>query len=249
MKGVTNGNPEVLIKRSEQARSQLCRYARALCYELGLDPNLAIVEGPVKTLKRVFEKAANKYNGDISQVPDLCRLRILFDDPKQIETFRKIFGPGKNSHPFHERMEKKNYYLASKENPEIDDIEDFFEWPKAHGYVGINLNVVIYLNKYPEPIPCEIQIQHKNMQDTYEASRVLYKKMRPLTDKLDGGLELGPDETEKLESLRKENIELFRKALIDLDLLDLVNPRSTVFTKVEKPQTFVFTETFAPAFS
>ncbi len=214
---------KAIIRRGEQARSSLYKYAAGICEAVGLDPKMSLELGPVKDLKRIFQKAADKFDGDCLKVSDICRIRIKFDKPEQVEGIRKIFVAGKNSHPFHKKR---------KGDCEVLSFTDHFAQPKKHGFAAIDIKIAIPVKGCP--VPCEVQIQHKDMGPTERASRKIYQKMRKLTDKEKAGFQLTSDEKTALEHYKRANIELWEGSVIEFGLQGLVNKNSNVFSFSQK---------------
>lgn len=219
---------ETKVRHGEQARSSLRRYAEALCKEMDIDPDVAIEMGPVKSLKRIFEKAATKYSEEIQKISDICRCRIYFNNAEQIKKLRKIFGPGKNSHPFHQKW--------LEQGTELYAFKDYFARPKAHGYVGINIKIDIDIGK-GRHVPCEIQIWHRDMQNTYKLSIDLYEKIRKVTDVMnaEGRTSLNPSEKESVGHLINANRHLFASEIKRLNLACLMdNPEDLLAENIQK---------------
>ncbi len=150
-----------LIKRAEYSRSSAARIARRLCGLVDIDyhnPYNCLI-GPTKTKGRIIEKATTDYNGHIEAVSDGCRIMILFDDPRTIAKIRNKIIPGKNPSEFSTDLARTDFDFLKQP-------KDMFDTPKKWGYMGFLLKFQPQ-KKLHLYTPFEIQITHRDLQNTY----------------------------------------------------------------------------------
>lgn len=189
-----------LQKHGEQAIQRLEGAAMSLAEELGLDPYTNVVRGPVKDMERIFEKAA-RYDNNLQEIPDLCRVRILFNNPSQVLLARALL---KNGSAFVNNLDQKSLHFV-----EADD--SFFE-PKQHGFRGFQIIFNMDLGKN-RMVKGEIQLLHENMQQTDQISHTLYEEIRSIEDRARGqDRDLNANEKAAISGYYKTN-----KALYDAD--------------------------------
>lgn len=201
MRANFKGNAEQRQKAAEQARSPLNKFQTHLAKFIGATPETDIVRPRIKNLDRIFEKAAGRCDGDINQLTDICACRILFNDNKQIHTLRELadYWLKWETHPT-----KVPYrsFIKNWEDKEfrITEIDDNFAKPKKHGYRGMNLTVMVPLNKNRSQL-CEIQIMHEQMQLTDKITHAAYEAIRSTKEKaVAQGRELSDEEREMVEN-------------------------------------------------
>lgn len=150
-----------LIKRAEYSRSSAARIAHRICDMVDVDyynPFSCLV-GPIKSRGRIIEKAKTDYDGHVEAVSDGCRFMILFDDPRTIDKIRDKIIPGKNPSEFSSYLDRTDFDF-------LKPPKDMFDTPKKWGYMGFLLKFQPQkkLNLYT---PFEIQITHRDLQNTY----------------------------------------------------------------------------------
>lgn len=139
-------------------------------------PDLHVVNGPIKDLDRIFEKANGRYDGNLNEVNDIGRLRILFNDPTQFLAVRDLFNSD-------QKLDRFNNALRTN-GIEIVEFEDNYLEPKAHGYIGSNLIIAIDLGK-GRLENFEIQFMHENMQLTDKITHATYEEQRSIIEQAD----------------------------------------------------------------
>lgn len=189
---------ETLQRHADQGIQRMERIASNLTEELGLSPNLALQRGPKKNIQRIFDKAADRYNNRIQDIPDICRVRILFNHPSQILLARKLLQDGSE---FRKAWDGGNI--------EIVEVDDTFLKPKEHGFRGFQIILRINLGK-GRFIKGEIQLLHEKMQNTDKLSHLIYQAIREIKDGAKAeGRELTETENETVDGYQKSNKELY----------------------------------------
>jgi hypothetical protein len=201
----------VLMRHAEMARSKLRKFSVALAEEIGLNED-SVVPGPIKELGRIFDKASGRYDGDVRRICDICRQRILFDNPADVVAFRRLLSQGVHS---------KFYQEAMDHGVRIAEVEDCFAKPKKHGYIGINIQLEIDLGKGRTHV-AELQLMHRDMVEADKTSHYLYDQIR-LIDEQESFRTLTEDEKNARESYLKSNKALYEaeSARLGLDVLRL----------------------------
>ena len=212
----SSNNPRTLMHHAEMAQSGLWQFTAALTEFLNLDPSTQAIRGPLKLRDRFISKARGKYGGQFSEVPDLVRNRVLFNEPETIYLFRSLTGPGKGSHPFLLEWEKRGI--------RVTEIDDAFLDRKKSGYVGINISVEIDLGK-GRWHTCEIQLMHENMQDVDKDTKYTYDNyIRPITDVAEAeGRDLTQEESDSVASFREANKNMYDGAILANGLTGLLS--------------------------
>ncbi len=165
---------EKRLKHAQQIQGTLVKFANALCHQVGLDPHLAVKRGPVKKLSRVYSKATGKSEG-IDGVHDLARLRVEIQDNDQVRGIQRAFIAGFIT-DFVSNWQDKGVDFKSLENK--------FERPDPKsGLMNLVIKVEISRGKGWPPVPCEIQVVHKDMVETYGQTHALYEQSRGIKDR------------------------------------------------------------------
>jgi hypothetical protein len=195
------GDIDVLIRHAEMARSKLTKFATALARELGLeDHNERLCR--IKLLERIFGKAAERSEGDVRGVRDICAERILFSETSDIVAFRKLLAQGS----------KSDFYLKSLEKGvRIVEVEDHFAEPKKHGFIGININLEVQLGKGRVHI-VELQLMHVDMVETDKVSHEIYEQIRSYDELASKYGTLTEDQKETRQSLIELNKRIYSEA-------------------------------------
>ncbi len=193
-------------------------YARRIAKELGLNPETAVVKGPIKKLDRIFEKAIGKLNGQLEQVPDVGRLRILIEGPEQVLALRRMFLDQRRSftvmHPTNEVT--------------VNEFEDFFWAPSKTGRVAIHLGLDVNLSG-SRRVPFEIQIIHRDMQETEQFTHDNYQKSCEIERKAKHeNREPTENETSSMNAYRESNKQRYLADALRLNLYDLRMPSMRV---------------------
>lgn len=164
-------NAEIVVKNSEQARSTLHKFADLWCKnsKAKLDPDNAVVMGPTKTKDRIIEKAVARYDGDVFQVSDGCRNRILIDDPAQV----KMMKAAVHSPQFISNCASKGIKITS--------VEDLFEKPTATGYRALVVKTEIDLGKGRSQL-AETVVMPRGWVEDYETTHAYLEQIRLLKD-------------------------------------------------------------------
>lgn len=162
---------QTMIRHAEQAQSVSFKYASAVTSELGLRTD-AIQMGKIKELQRIWDKANERYGGDISRVGDISRERLLVDNPGDVIKVRNLFVAGKAGR-FHEDWLAKGV--------EVTEFTDYFAKPTSTGFLGINIKLMIDLGK-GRKAPNELQIVHREMLRTLDNTHAYYEAKRKLVE-------------------------------------------------------------------
>ena len=202
---------EALLRHAQLARSDLERYANALCEELGYNGHTHVKMGEIKALDRIFEKASKPGNeGRVENLNDICRARLLIESPEDIETLRSMMIPGRNNHDFNKTWDGRGVKLV--------EFEDYFAAPSSTGFRAINMTLEIDLGKGRSHY-VELQVAHWFMQDTLDRTHELKKKIREIEETAAAeDRELYEDEREVVRSYKDQARELHEQ---DADRLDL----------------------------
>lgn len=174
-----------MINRSDEASEIVCLYANYIVKQIGLKSSAARGEPSCKKIMRILFKAVANYNGDVSKVPDIGRMRILIEKPEDIIALRKMFL---GNNPIYKDERLGDLIDAHPTNNiTINEFEDYYLVPSSTGRIAIHIGLYI---KIPgkEKIPFEIQVVHKDMLTTEEFTRDNFmnaqrirRKNRPLT--------------------------------------------------------------------
>ena len=220
-------NADMAVRNSEQARSTLHKFADLWCKnsKAKLDPDNAVVMGPTKSKDRFIEKAVARYNGDVFQVSDGCRNRILIDDPSQVKMMKAVI----NSPQFVENCESKGIKITS--------VEDLFEKPTATGYRALVVKTEIDLGKGRSQL-AETVIMPRGWTEEYETTHVYLEQIRTLKDLAKAqNRENTPHESSIISKHTQEAKEIHSYlAMIDgYDELELNKPGKTRMPKPSVP--------------
>lgn len=165
------------MKGSEPALNLAIPYVQSITNQLGL--STAIQEGACKRLKRIFYKAIAKHDGNINEVPDVARFRLLIKGPDDIEAIRRYFL-GQNPTYYKDERDKearKGALIDLRKHPTnqitVEEFEDFYHVPSSTGRMAlhIKLNVKIGTGKN---VRVEVQVLHEKMVGTEELTRSNY---------------------------------------------------------------------------
>ncbi len=168
-------DPVTLQRKGQEAQSKVRKYADALAKELGLNHHTSVIAGPIKDLQAIYGKAAR--HGHINKVCDVCRFRILFNNPKQIIRLREILMPGHNSAALNKTWKDRGV--------ESIQVEDNFLRPKEHGYIGLHMSLKVKLRN-GDHHTCEIQFMHERMQGTDKETHGKYEEIRRIKENPEG---------------------------------------------------------------
>ena len=167
-----------------------------------IDPETGQLFGQIKGIPRMIEKATDKYNGDISQMTDPIRTRIIVNNPKEEVEIAKA--------------------IAAK-FPAMDTGRVL----KAEGYIDRKLNIQ-FTGSNGEKIVAEVGLITDEMWQASNKAHVLYEEFRSLVPK---GLptdakqlaQLSDDTLTKALALQKEMKRIYSEAglKIDPDFFDL----------------------------
>ena len=191
---------QFLLGRAEMSQERLERYARALAEDMGLMPDMAVSRGPLKNLQRIFDKANGRLGGDITQVKDIARARILFETPEQMLKAREMLTSPQA--PFHK--------LWSKRGVEVVEFSDHYLDPKSHGYIGAHLTVKVDLGKGRQGF-YEIQFMHKDMQLTDMKTHQMYEHLRRIEENAVAmGRPLSHVERNRMDNLKQQITQMYQ---------------------------------------
>lgn len=193
-------------------------FAEIIAQRLKLDPKAAVTEPRLKKLDRIFEKAIGRHSGQFEEVHDVIGLRILVEKPEDIMNLRKMFL---GNSPVYEG--RNGALLNHHPNNEITvrEFEDFFLRPSSTGRVAVHMKLDVRLTG-GHSVPYEIQVIHKDMQDTEifthdnyqkaeEINRMAMSQKRPLTE----------DEKHAVEGYHASNRERYKADSLNYGLSDL----------------------------
>lgn len=225
-----------LICHAEQARSSVLKLARGIAIQLNLDPDLNVAMGPIKTLERIWQKAAGRKHGRVDHVTDICRERLKVESYKDVIELRKL----SRNPDFYKEWEEKGI--------KIIEFEDYFAYPNERGFRGINMLLHVDLGKGRYHV-CELQIIHKEMEATLEASHANHKKIRDIKElAVTQGRKLSEKELIDIKNFENESQELHQQDAerLNLHLLEAQKPTYQPAKKQENaernesPQTVPF---------
>lgn len=219
---VTSASVELahnIMGRSDEAAKIVIPYANHIINKISLKSAVAASETSCKKLMRIFEKAHGKFEGDVSKVPDVGRMRILIEKPEDIIALRKLYlgnnprytkdriGVLKNQHP-------SNYI-------KVIEFEDFYHLPSSTGRMGIHIGLEV---KVPgkETVKVEIQVLHKDMVNTEDFTRDNYMNAQLIrrTAKAENRV-LTTDELTTIECYDSSSRERYTAEGIQYDLIGL----------------------------
>lgn len=222
-----------MIEDTRDAREIALPFAERLTRKLGLDPEESLIEGPPKSLFRIFEKAYGKYKGVFEDVPDYQRVRILVESPDDIIALRRMLL---GDHPtYHDKRIGDVANKHPNNQITIKEFEDYFWEPSSTGRVGIHLQLDVKLTG-TRSVPFEIQVIHKGMLETEEFTHRNYEKacMIERHAKIAGrtrqeGTEtvavLTPEEIQIKEGYEAANQAAYLADCLNYDLMKLRHPR------------------------
>lgn len=158
-----------LICHAELARSSVLKLARSLAQDLNLNPDLNVKMGPIKTFERITQKALGRKHGRVDHVTDICRERLLIESIKDVMEIRRFI----RNPDFHAEWQEKGIKIL--------EVEDYFATPNERGLRAMNMLLYVDLGKGRYHI-CELQVIHKDMEDTYNTTHVYYEIIRDLQE-------------------------------------------------------------------
>jgi hypothetical protein len=164
-------NAEVVVKNSKLAQTTLHKFGDLWCKasKAKLDPANSVVMGPPKTRDRIVEKAVARYEGDVFQVSDGCRNRILIDDPSQVKQLKDVI----TRPSFLENCLAKGITVTS--------VEDFFEYPTVTRYRALVVKTEINLGK-GRTQKAETVVMPRGWVEEYEKTHKYLEDSRSLLD-------------------------------------------------------------------
>lgn len=203
-----------LIGNAKKASEIGIPYAESIALAIGLSKE-SVVPGPLKKLERIFEKAIGKHAGQLEEVPDVGRLRILIEKPEDVIALRRMFverqGTLKIVHP--------NNKIT------VTEFQDNFWEPSSTGRVAIHIGLDIRLSG-SKSVPYEIQVIHKDMVDTEKFTHNNYQRACDIERKAKGeNRPLTADEADAIESYRKSNRERYLADSLNYNLFSLRQPK------------------------
>lgn len=171
---VLRKNAEKVARNAEQARTPLHKFSKLWCDEattakISFDAD-NIVMGPQKGVERIQQKAVARYGGDVFQVSDAVRNRILIDDPSQLKALKSAIS----NKSFVEGLDEKN-------GIKILSVEDRFENPTATHWRGFVVKTEIDLGKGRTQL-AETVVMPRGWVEDYEKTHVYLEHSRELTD-------------------------------------------------------------------
>lgn len=213
-----------LVCHAEQARSSVLKLARAIAIELDLDPDLSVAMGPIKTLERIWQKAAGRKQGRVDHVTDICRERLKVESVKDIIELRRM----SRNPDFYKEWEDKGVKIV--------EFEDYFAYPNERGFRGINMLLHVDLGKGRYHI-CELQVIHRDMEATLNASHTYHEMIRDMKEQANAQKRtLDKKELDSIAALEKQSQELHREDAQRLNLHLLEAPKVARKTDDESEQ-------------
>ena len=154
-------------------------YIDKLANNMGLENLETVVEGPPKTLQRLFEKAHAKYDGDHTKISDVGRVRIVVSSIDDLLKFRHYFlgaepkfdGPNGQ---LDLRPRIKGHGIRTNDI-DVKAFKDFYWEPDAKGRVAMHIKCNI---RTQDNMPFEIQVVLSDMLITEDATRGNYLQRR-----------------------------------------------------------------------
>ena len=121
--------------------------------------------------KKDLDRLAEKIRDENRNPHDAVRGRILVPSAKEIENLRSLFFALKGSKSFHDEWCRKNRPVT------VIDVADYIKKRRRSGYcMAIHIDVEIP-DKNGQVGKFEIQVMHKDAQETYDQSHILYEKI------------------------------------------------------------------------
>ncbi|MCC6597569.1 MAG: hypothetical protein IT559_02120 [Alphaproteobacteria bacterium] len=206
-----------------EAKEIALPFTKKIAKKLGLNPDEAVVDGPIKKLPRIFEKAA-KLDGQVEKVPDIARLRILIKKPEDIINLRKMLLGDK---PKYEGEGDRMGVLLNKHpqnNIIVNEFEDYFHVPSSTGRVAVHIGLKVPLSS-TRSIPVEIQVIHEDMLGTEDLTHDNYEKSCQIERRAkEEGRPQTPQEAEAISLYRQSNESLYTADCFAYDLMKLRRP-------------------------
>lgn len=204
----------VLKEDAAKAVDLAIPYALSQAKELGLSGD-AVQVGPSKTLTRMFEKAFGKLDGNLEEINDVGRLRVLFDEADHVKQLRKMYGGGKNAKftPFH-----PNNHVS------VTGAQDYYWEPSSTGRIAFHVDLDVAISG-GKSVGVEIQFIHKDMLSTEKATHLNYQKAKGIerVAKHDNR-PMTADETQAVTNYRESNTAMYLADALNYDLYDLRRP-------------------------
>lgn len=205
-----------LLEAAKKASVEAIPYAHRIALALGLDSHKAVVEGPLKKLDRIFEKAIGKHDGQLDEVPDVGRLRILIEKPEDIVALRRQFvgrdGGLIQTHPTNKIT--------------VTEFQDNFLHPSSTGRIAVHIALDIRIPGQVDPVPYEIQVIHKDMVKTEIFTHDNYQQACRIERRAKAeGRSLTEDEEAAIEHYRESNRRRYLADALRLGLYELRHPR------------------------
>lgn len=163
-------NADTVLRNAEMARSPHQKFTDALCKQSDLSPENCAIMGPPKERKRLIEKAVARYDGDVFQVSDATRSRILIDSPKEV----KIIKDAVLSPDFMKQFSERGINILS--------IENFFETPTETKWRALVIKTEIDIGK-GRTQKAETVIMPRGWVDEYETTHTYLANIRSLKDR------------------------------------------------------------------
>ena len=173
-------------------------------FGIRIDGDTLLPVGTTKKIPRMVEKARDKYQGDMSQITDPIRTRIVVNNPAEEEAVAKLIG--------------QRYDVFDKGR----------EIKPGTGFVDRKINLK-FTGSNGEPLVAEVGIITAPMWRAGDKVHIKYERFRSLFPK---GMPTDPTELGKInrevrikgEKLQKEMSEIFDEAKdqIDPDFYDVV---------------------------
>lgn len=218
------------IEDADQATQIVLPFARNLAKQIGLKPTAAVKEGPNKRLLRIFEKAIGKYDGQVREVPDIARMRILFEKPEDIENLRTLILGGNPRYYAEKQGGSARLGFIQQEwrhpcnNIELTEFEDFCHIPSSTGRVGVHMQLKVRIPGKRERL-YEIQCLHKDMQTTEDLTHNNYMNAHKIRrTAMSEGRDLTPEEERAIEAYDNSSKERYLADSLRLDLFPLRRP-------------------------
>ncbi|PZO82917.1 MAG: hypothetical protein DI626_09550 [Micavibrio aeruginosavorus] len=193
------------------ARSPHQKFTDAICKEADLVPDNCAVLGPAKEKKRLIEKAVARYDGDVFQVSDATRSRILIDNPKSLKTIKDTIMS----------VDFRRQYLERGIN--VLSVEDFFEKPTQTKWRGLVIKTEIDIGK-GRTQKAETVVIPRGWVDDYETTHTYLENIRALKDRAQAqNRKLSRDETQVVEKYTEMSKGIHDKLAADDGYIHLEN--------------------------
>jgi hypothetical protein len=211
------------IHASDEALRLAIPYVNNVANEAGLEGVTS--EGHCKRLRRMFYKAVAKHDGQVEDVPDVGRFRLLVNGPDDIEKLRTYFfgnQPRYYADPGEKEARKgvvQDKHPANKIS--IIEVEDYYHVPSSTGRMALHLNLEVKVAG-KDTVRVEVQVLHKDMVKTEDATRENYmeaQKIRRMAER--ENRELTEREEVAIESYDSASRDMYFAGAIQHDLIGL----------------------------